>query len=569
MAKNEDFRSRRCRFQMGIEDDKEKIKAPHGMKPAIPAKPIIGYSTDRFFKKPIPKATSSPELPVISNVKKSGNITNSDQTLSFGNKSISNLETMDTCSIENMFNKPVIAIKSIAPKPHTNIVFKRNATDISSKIPPNINKLDAEECKSIPKLKLLPSKTVLGQRPKKPARPLFVDFKKLEESDDSDTYIVMKSNPDCLKQTIPRLSTSQPNLVTSSPLHKSLKSTGEEEEVYENILNFCSVKKEKSASLQNCVIPETSQTDAEEIYDDVESLSEKVKPPTENSSSKAELNILITNWRNDKNLKKMERLEKEFRKKFQFHGEIKVLTRMMADPNAIVHKPGEKDLPYTRGEILDVIQLTNTDKILCRNFEGKFGYVPRKAVLKLEKSMQSTIDAADEIYDDTELISTTFPAVPSKQRFQQSYVTRLFQRNPSQLRGKSIPGMQRKDNFKKSQNEEKEMKKKFKIEGEIQVLTRMMVVPSAGNKRGGGKDLPINKGEILEVIQFTNQEKILCRNSKGKYGYVKRRYVLEPEKEIYDDVDIISMYMNNFYILTFKMLFVFYFTYKQCILQCL
>ncbi|XP_075719668.1 PML-RARA-regulated adapter molecule 1-like [Rhinoderma darwinii] len=66
----------------------------------------------------------------------------------------------------------------------------------------------------------------------------------------------------------------------------------------------------------------------------------------------------------------------------------------------------------------------------------------------------------------------------------------------------------------------------------------MMVVPSAGNKRGGGKDLPISKGEIFEVIQFTNEEKLLCRNNKGKYGYVKRRYVLQLEKEIYDDVGI-------------------------------
>lgn len=48
----------------------------------------------------------------------------------------------------------------------------------------------------------------------------------------------------------------------------------------------------------------------------------------------------------------------------------------------------------------------------------------------------------------------------------------------------------------------------------------MMVVPSAGNRRGGGKELPISKGEILEVIQFTNEEKLLCRNTKGKCMYI-------------------------------------------------
>ncbi|XP_018425691.1 PREDICTED: PML-RARA-regulated adapter molecule 1-like [Nanorana parkeri] len=206
---------------------------------------------------------------------------------------------------------------------------------------------------------------------------------------------------------------------------------------------------------------------------------------------------------------------------------------MMVDPNAILQKAGHKDLAYTRGEILDVVQLTDANKILCRNCEGKFGYVPRKAVLKLEKNIYSNI-SFDDVYDDTELISNTFPAMPAKARFQSGYTTRLFQRNSKQISKAEIPKMENLKNMKAEDKELKEMRKRFKFEGEIKVLTRMMVVPSAGNKRGGGKDLPISKGEIFEVIQFTNQEKILCRNSKGKYGYVKRRYVLQLEKELSD-----------------------------------
>lgn len=56
---------------------------------------------------------------------------------------------------------------------------------------------------------------------------------------------------------------------------------------------------------------------------------------------------------------------------FQFDGPIKVLHTMMVDPNCSIKKPGAKDLPVTQGEILDVIQLTNSKKALCRNKFGK------------------------------------------------------------------------------------------------------------------------------------------------------------------------------------------------------
>uniref|UniRef100_A0A6I8RMS0 PML-RARA regulated adaptor molecule 1 n=1 Tax=Xenopus tropicalis TaxID=8364 RepID=A0A6I8RMS0_XENTR len=92
------------------------------------------------------------------------------------------------------------------------------------------------------------------------------------------------------------------------------------------------------------------------------------------------------------NLKRTEKLEKEFRKKFQFHGEIKILTRMMVDPNAVLGKLGDKDLLYTKGEILDVIQLTNTDKILCRNCEGKCKYQVTNDVTLLLFKHQITHD---------------------------------------------------------------------------------------------------------------------------------------------------------------------------------
>ncbi|XP_064493570.1 PML-RARA-regulated adapter molecule 1 [Pseudopipra pipra] len=91
---------------------------------------------------------------------------------------------------------------------------------------------------------------------------------------------------------------------------------------------------------------------------------------------------------------------------------------------------------------------------------------------------------------------------------------------------------------KKEEKADREFQKKFKFEGSIDVLTRMMVDPAATEKRGGGRNLPLRRGEILDVIQFTNQEQILCRNSQRRYGYVPRAVMLHLDTDIYDDVEI-------------------------------
>ncbi|CAN8201658.1 unnamed protein product [Coccothraustes coccothraustes] len=91
---------------------------------------------------------------------------------------------------------------------------------------------------------------------------------------------------------------------------------------------------------------------------------------------------------------------------------------------------------------------------------------------------------------------------------------------------------------KKEEKMDRGFQKKFKFEGSINVLTQMMVDPAVTEKRGGAKNLPLRPGEILDVIQFTNQEQILCRNSQRRYGYVPRAVMLPLDTDIYDDVEI-------------------------------
>lgn len=53
-------------------------------------------------------------------------------------------------------------------------------------------------------------------------------------------------------------------------------------------------------------------------------------------------------------------------------------------------------------------------------------------------------------------------------------------------------------------------------EGSLQALYTMMVNPNGIIKKPGAKDLNVNRGEVLDVIQIGSNKKALCRNQYGK-----------------------------------------------------
>ncbi|XP_055978185.1 FYN-binding protein 2 [Sorex fumeus] len=78
----------------------------------------------------------------------------------------------------------------------------------------------------------------------------------------------------------------------------------------------------------------------------------------------------------------------------------------------------------------------------------------------------------------------------------------------------------KKQNFKKNkmEKEEKIFRERFEYNKEITVINT--AVASSSNSRNGIFDLPITPGEELEVIDITEENLVICRNSKGRYGYV-------------------------------------------------
>ncbi|XP_074058763.1 FYN-binding protein 1-like isoform X1 [Macrotis lagotis] len=140
------------------------------------------------------------------------------------------------------------------------------------------------------------------------------------------------------------------------------------------------------------------------------------------------------------------------------------------------------------------------------------------------------LDAGDEVYDDVD--SSDFPAPPIEVSLGVN-----FSKNKSEEKDLK--------KLKKQEKEEKEFKKKFKFDGEIRVLYTTQVIPTLTSKKWGTRDLQLKPGESLEVIQSTDDTKVLCRNEEGKYGYVLRSCLVDNEGEIYDDIADGCIYDND------------------------
>ncbi|XP_059382211.1 FYN-binding protein 1-like isoform X2 [Carassius carassius] len=152
-----------------------------------------------------------------------------------------------------------------------------------------------------------------------------------------------------------------------------------------NPRNFLEMLKRKSQVHHNDIPPPpqfTPEDASQDIYDDVDSF-----PPTPSPSSLPQMISKGTKVHEDpKKQKKFEKEEKEFRKKFKYDGEIQVLHQATI---ATSKKGSGKDLAVQAGETVDVISKSDPDKFICRNKDGKFGYV-----------LASNIQTDDEVYDD-------------------------------------------------------------------------------------------------------------------------------------------------------------------------
>ncbi|NXU86607.1 FYB2 protein, partial [Xiphorhynchus elegans] len=86
-----------------------------------------------------------------------------------------------------------------------------------------------------------------------------------------------------------------------------------------------------------------------------------------------ERNIFKFKKNSEEKSRKREKEEKIFRETFMYDKDISVINTATAECTV----PSERrvDLPITAGEPLDVIDVTEGRAVICRNSEGRYGYV--------------------------------------------------------------------------------------------------------------------------------------------------------------------------------------------------
>ncbi|XP_050789748.1 PML-RARA-regulated adapter molecule 1 [Gopherus flavomarginatus] len=259
----------------------------------------------------------------------------------------------------------------------------------------------------VPKRKPLPHATALGLKPMKPQRPPEVDLERFWKAAASRAHAYPAPEPVRGMRhghRKPNSAASSPDRLSSqaAPSARVPSSAGEElrcdqEQIYDDVEALGPIGKGKG-----CLLSPASRLPASPRSGTGAKLTPDRFPPPPAECRKSQISELSgKHVKNLKQCKKEEQADKEFQKKFKFEGEIRALTRMMVDPNVAEKKGGGKNLPLRRGEILDVIQLTSPERILCRNNQWKYGYVPRVVLLQLDTDIYDDVAFCDEINSST------------------------------------------------------------------------------------------------------------------------------------------------------------------------
>ncbi|KAM5331546.1 FYN-binding protein 1 isoform 3-T5 [Glossophaga mutica] len=438
-----------------------------------------------------------------------------------------------------------------------------------------------------PKQKPLPPLSVLGPPPPKPSRPPHVNLTKFYKAAPGNS--TSKSQTPYSATSVPppppAHPASQPPLPASHPTQPPVPSLPPRNIKPPLDLKSSVNEDNRDGGMHFDGSGNLDEEESEgETYEDIEASKEREKKREKEEKKRLELE--------KKEQKEREKKEQEIKKKFKLTGPIQVIHQAKACCDV---KGGKNELSFKQGEQIEIIRITDNPegKWLGRTSRGSYGYIKTTAVqidydsLKRKKNSlgplsSKPIEDDQEVYDDVgeqdEVSSHShsggggFPPPPDDDIYdgiEEEEPDDGFPPPPKQLEGgeevyddvdasdypvpsaETSQGAKAKTEdidlkkLKKQEKEEKDFRKKFKYDGEIRVLYATTVAPSLTSKKWGNRDLQVKPGESLEVIQVTDDTKVLCRNDEGKYGYVLRSNLVDNDGEIYDDIADGCIYDND------------------------
>ncbi|XP_039636815.1 FYN-binding protein 1 isoform X2 [Perca fluviatilis] len=335
-----------------------------------------------------------------------------------------------------------------------------------------------------------------------------------------------------------------------------------------------------------------------EMYEDLDERWEAIEQKQEKKKEKDEKEEKKRQEAEKKEQKEREKKEQDARKKFKLVGPLEVVHQGKARLDC---RSSKTDLALKQGQSLDIIRVQGNPegKWLGRTQDGSIGYVKTTSVEIDFNTLKSHAQQAHEpeVYDDIDVASpdnsgmkrpgVVLPPLPGDEGeiYDDVVDPNLDVRvpPPSQftaegnsdqpgaaiddeiyddidsqnvpplppisslppLKGKSKTEEMDPKKQKKFEKEEKDFRKKFKYEGGIKVLYQVTIAPTLTNKKWGVKELPIKAGETLDVIVKAVDNKLICRNEEGKFGYVSTGHIVTDDGDIYDDIGDDCVYDND------------------------
>lgn len=450
-----------------------------------------------------------------------------------------------------------------------------------------------------PKRNPLPNSLALGPAPAKPNRPPKVNlesFKKGMETS-SDGPATLKKPITAFPGPPPsslnnQVTPPQPPVPSLPPRHPG--PTNQQEDFYDDVdeltsspppLPPSSVHPSQRGKAQE---EEDDDDDDGEMYEDLDERWEAADQKQEKKKDKDEKKRLEAE---KKEQKEREKKEQDARKKFKLVGPLEVIHQGKARVDC---KGSKTDLCVKQGEGLDIIRVMGNPegKWLGRTQDGSIGYVKTTTVeidFNSLKNRQAQQPYEPEVYDDIDVVSSdnsgtrgpgvVLPPPPGDGEIYDDVIdlnleirvpppTQFSEANSDQtpidediyddvdsqnaplpppisslppLRGKDMDPKKQ----KKFEKEEKDFRKKFKYDGDIKVLYQVTIIQNLTNKKWSSKELSVKAGEKLDVIMKAADNKLICRNDDGKFGYVSTCYILSDDGDIYDDIGDDCIYDND------------------------
>ncbi|KAI3362389.1 hypothetical protein L3Q82_012691 [Scortum barcoo] len=520
------------------------------------------------------------------------------------NKEKDKTEPSDGGTKEDGAGKPPLTAtnSNLPPKPPAN---KKPSVKKPPKSFPQSSGVNGDAT-SGPKRTPLPNSLALGPAPAKPNRPPKVNlenFKRGAEASDNGPANFKKpvaptplsshpSNHSNHVSPTPPPSSALPSL---PPRHPGTM-VQDQEDFYDDVDEFSSPPP-LPPSAGSVTAQEENDDDDGEMYEDLDERWEAAEQKQEKMKEKDEKEEKKRLEAEKKEQKEREKKEQDARKKFKLMGPLEVIQQGKARVDC---RGSKTDLALKQGDCLDIIRVQGNPegKWLGRTQDGSIGYVKTTSVeidfnsLKNNTASPATsydpevyddIDVAPpdnssaikgpgvvlpplpgdggEIYDDV-LDPNLEVRVPPPSQFtaegnsdqpgaidEEIYDDVDSQNLPPLPPVSSIPTPKKNEmdpkKQKKFEKEEKEFRKKFKYDGEIQVLYQVTIIKTLTNKKWSGKELPIKAGEKLDVIVKAVDNKLICRNEDGKIGYVSTSHIETDDGDIYDDIGDDCIYDND------------------------